>query len=118
MSISDLAFNRIEKWVEWHSENSNLEGVDVSEYNKGYNHAVMNVRNILREVGYTDTCREQELRIVELEQKINEALDAFEDGEFMMTCDLCGKVDGECEFIEVMINSQDLINICYGCHEK
>lgn len=82
MSISDLAFNRIEKWVEWHSENSNLEGVDVSEYNKGYNHAVMNVRNSLREVGYTDTCREQELRIVELEQKINEALDAFEDGEF------------------------------------
>ena len=38
--------------------------------------------------------------------------------EFKMTCDLCGKVDGEGEFTEVMVNSQDLINICYDCHEK
>ena len=35
-----------------------------------------------------------------------------------MVCDLCGKVDGECEFTEVMVNSEDLINICYDCHEK
>ena len=41
-----------------------------------------------------------------------------QDIEFMMTCDLCGKVDGECEFIEVTVNSEDLINICYDCHEK
>ena len=41
-----------------------------------------------------------------------------QDIEFKMVCDLCGKVDGECEFTEVMINSQDLINICYDCHEK
>ena len=41
-----------------------------------------------------------------------------QDIEFMMVCDLCGKVDDECEFTEVMINSQDLINICYDCHEK
>ena len=43
---------------------------------------------------------------------------AEQDIEFMMVCDLCGKVDGECEFTEVMVNSQDLINICYDCHEK
>ena len=41
-----------------------------------------------------------------------------QDIEFKMTCDLCGKVDDECEFTEVVINSQDLINICYDCHEK
>lgn len=41
-----------------------------------------------------------------------------QDIEFKMQCDLCGKIDGECEFTEVMINSQDLINICYDCHEK
>ena len=41
-----------------------------------------------------------------------------QDIEFKMACDRCGKVDDECEFTEVMINSQDLINICYGCHEK
>ena len=41
-----------------------------------------------------------------------------QDIEFNMTCDLCGKVDGECEFTEVMVNSEDLINICYDCNEK
>ena len=41
-----------------------------------------------------------------------------QDIEFKMTCDLCGKVDGESEFTEVMVNSQELINICYDCHEK
>lgn len=41
-----------------------------------------------------------------------------QDIEFKMTCDLCGKIDGESEFTEVMVNSQDLINICYDCHEK
>lgn len=41
-----------------------------------------------------------------------------QDIEFKMTCDLCGKVDDECEFTEVMVNSETLINICYDCHEK
>lgn len=41
-----------------------------------------------------------------------------QDIEFKMSCDLCGKVDSEDEFTEVMVNSQDLINICYDCHEK
>ena len=41
-----------------------------------------------------------------------------QDIEFKMVCDLCGKVNGECDFTEVMINLQDLINICYDCHEK
>ena len=41
-----------------------------------------------------------------------------QDIEFKMTCDRCGKVDGESEFTEVMVNSQDLINICYDCHKK
>ena len=41
-----------------------------------------------------------------------------QDIEFKMTCDLCGKVYGESEFTEVMVNSQDLINICYDCNEK
>ena len=43
---------------------------------------------------------------------------AEQDIEFMMVCDLCGKIDGECEFTEVMVNSEDLINICYDCYEK
>ena len=43
---------------------------------------------------------------------------AEQDIEFKMTCNLCGKVDDECEFTEVMVNSEDLINICYNCHEK
>lgn len=41
-----------------------------------------------------------------------------QDIEFKMTCDLCDKVVSEGEFTEVMINSQDLINICYDCYEK
>ena len=41
-----------------------------------------------------------------------------QDIEFLMECDLCGKVDGECEFTEVMINSEDLINICFECETK
>ena len=41
-----------------------------------------------------------------------------QDIEFKMTCDRCGKIDGEYKFTEVMVNSQDLINICYECHEK
>ena len=41
-----------------------------------------------------------------------------QDVEFKMTCDLCGKVDNEDNFTEVMVNSETLINICYDCHEK
>ena len=43
---------------------------------------------------------------------------AEQDIEFKMTCDLCGKVDNEDNFTEVMVNSETLINICYDCHEK
>ena len=40
-----------------------------------------------------------------------------QDIVFKMKCDLCGKVDGECDFTEVMINSHDFINICDDCFE-
>lgn len=38
-----------------------------------------------------------------------------QDIEFKMKCDRCGKVDDECNFTELMVNSQDLINVCYEC---
>ena len=38
---------------------------------------------------------------------------AEQDIEFMMVCDLCGKVDGECEFEE----HQDYGNLCYDCYQ-
>lgn len=41
-----------------------------------------------------------------------------QDIEFKMTCDRCGKVDDECNFTELMVNSQDLINVCYACCEE
>ena len=41
-----------------------------------------------------------------------------QDIEFKMTCDRCGKVGGECDFQEVTVNSETLINICYDYHEK
>lgn len=41
-----------------------------------------------------------------------------QDIEFMMTCDRCGKVDDECNFTELMVNSEDLINVCYACYEE
>lgn len=41
-----------------------------------------------------------------------------QDIEFKMTCDRCGKVDGECNFTELMVNSQDLINVCDTCCEE
>ena len=37
-----------------------------------------------------------------------------QDIEFKMVCDLCGKVDGECEFTE----HQDYGNLCYACYEE
>lgn len=38
---------------------------------------------------------------------------AEQDIEFMMTCDRCGKVDGECDFQE----HQDYGNLCYDCYQ-
>lgn len=40
-----------------------------------------------------------------------------QDIEFKMKCDLCCKVGDEWNYTEVMINSQDLINICDDCFE-
>ena len=37
-----------------------------------------------------------------------------QDIEFKMTCDRCGKVDGECDFQE----HQDYGNLCYTCYEE
>ena len=37
-----------------------------------------------------------------------------QDIEFKMTCDRCGKVDGECDFQE----HQDYGNLCYDCYEE
>ena len=37
-----------------------------------------------------------------------------QDIEFKMVCDLCGKVDGECDFTE----HQDYGNLCYDCHKE
>lgn len=37
-----------------------------------------------------------------------------QDIEFKMTCDRCGKVDGECDFQE----HQDYGNLCYACYEE
>ena len=39
---------------------------------------------------------------------------AEQDIEFKMTCDRCGKVDGECDFQE----HQDYGNLCYDCYEE
>ena len=39
---------------------------------------------------------------------------AEQDIEFKMTCDRCGKVDGECDFQE----HQDYGNLCYVCYEE
>ena len=39
---------------------------------------------------------------------------AEQDIEFMMVCDLCGKVVGECDFQE----HQDYGNLCYDCYEE
>ena len=36
-----------------------------------------------------------------------------QDIEFKMTCDRCGKVDGECDFQE----HQDYGNLCYDCYQ-
>lgn len=41
-----------------------------------------------------------------------------QDIEFKMTCNRCGKVDDECNFTELMVNSEDLINVCYACCEE
>lgn len=41
-----------------------------------------------------------------------------QDIEFKMTCDRCGKVDIEGNFTELMVNSQDLINVCDTCCEE
>ena len=37
-----------------------------------------------------------------------------QDIEFKMVCDLCGKVDDECEFQE----HQDYGNLCYDCYKE
>ena len=37
-----------------------------------------------------------------------------QDIEFKMTCDRCGKVDGECDFQE----HQDYGSLCYNCYEE
>lgn len=37
-----------------------------------------------------------------------------QDIEFKMTCDRCGKVDGECDFQE----HQDYGNLCYDCYKE
>ena len=37
-----------------------------------------------------------------------------QDIEFKMVCDLCGKVDGECDFQE----HQDYGNLCYDCYKE
>ena len=37
-----------------------------------------------------------------------------QDIKFKMTCDRCGKVDGECDFQE----HQDYGNLCYDCYEE
>lgn len=39
---------------------------------------------------------------------------AEQDIEFKMTCDRCGKVDGECDFQE----HQDYGNLCYDCYKE
>ena len=41
-----------------------------------------------------------------------------QDIEFKMTCPCCGKVEDECNFTELMVNSEDLINVCYACCEE
>ena len=38
---------------------------------------------------------------------------AEQDIEFKMTCDRCGKVDGECDFQE----HKDYGNLCYDCYQ-
>ena len=42
-----------------------------------------------------------------------------QDIKFKMTCGLCGKVDGECEFTEVAMSydADSVTNICWDCHE-
>jgi soluble cytochrome b562 len=80
-SLKDVV-ERIEKWVDWHLENSMLESEDISDYNKGYDHAVMNVNHILKDVKISTFEKVYEDRTEYLETLINEALDAFEDGEF------------------------------------
>lgn len=37
-----------------------------------------------------------------------------QDIEYKMSCDRCGKVDGECDFQE----HQDYGNLCYDCYEE